>query len=87
MYGLGNKRPGWAAAVRLGQRIGRCVLPTNDQEIPEIAPAIDLADSKAGARWASLLGGRYVERADSDDADADAFYPHRAGEFPRSPSR
>ena len=69
-YWVADSRKG-----RFGQRGGRCVLPTVDQGVSKIAVAIDLTDSKAGGRWAAPTGRPIVERADLDNAAADAFYP------------
>ena len=72
---------------RFGQRGGRRVLPTVDNGVTEIDVAVDLADSKAGDRWAAPTGWPIVDRADMDNAAVDTFYPPWIRGFPKSLSR
>ena len=55
-----------------GQRGGRCVGPLLFIEIPEIMSAVDLTDKREGVDDPPRLGGRYVERGNSDNAAVDA---------------
>ena len=51
--------------------------------VSKIDVAIDLAESKAGGRRAAPTGRPIVERADFDNAAADASYPPLIRRFPK----